>query len=76
MQPGKEDNFFYRQEMLILHELFFITSLGVFPFIQHLIRVIFDIKEDGQLVSDALLHCLLQSRDPLSAVSVPAEEGF
>lgn len=37
----------------------------------NLIRFVFDVKEDDQLVCDALLHRLLQRRDLLSAVSVP-----
>lgn len=41
----------------------------------NLIRVIFDIKEDGQLVFDALFHRLLQRRDLLATVSVPVGAG-
>lgn len=40
---------------------------------QDLIRVTFDIKEDGQLVFDAFLHCLLQSWDLLSNELVPGD---
>lgn len=34
----------------------------------------FDIEEDGQLVSDAFAHCLLQSRDLLSTELVPVDD--
>lgn len=34
----------------------------------------FDIKEDGQLVSDTFVHCLLQSRDLLSTELVPVDD--
>lgn len=40
---------------------------------QYLIRLTFDIKEDGQLVSDAFLHCLLQRRDLLYTELVPGD---
>lgn len=55
-----------------LHNCIWRKDIFLLP---NLIRFIFDIKEDGQLVSDALLHRLLQSRDLLSAVSVPAGWG-
>lgn len=41
----------------------------------HLIWMTFDIKVDGELQSDALLHGLLQSRDLLSSKFVPGDEG-
>lgn len=45
------------------------------PF-HYLISLTFDIKEDGQLVSDAFLHCLLQSWDLLSTELLPADENI
>lgn len=53
-------------------EVFLCLSWG--QYIQYLIRLTFDVKEDGQLVSDTFLHCLLQSRDLLSTELVPADE--
>lgn len=41
---------------------------------QHLIRVTFDIKVDGELQSDTFLHSLLQSWDFLSGKFVPVED--
>lgn len=35
----------------------------------------FDVKVDGELQSDALLHCLLQSWDLLPGELVPVDEG-
>lgn len=40
----------------------------------HLIRLTFDIEKDGQLVSDAFLHCLLQSWDLLSTELQPGRK--
>lgn len=41
---------------------------------QNLIRLTSDINEDGQLVFDAFLHCLLQSWDLLSNELVPSDK--
>lgn len=73
MQPGTEEHHTNRRQTpgwvnYCTDEL----SLGQYTV--YLIRLPFDVKEDGQLVSDTFLHCLLQSWDLLSTVFVPADE--